>query len=212
MNRLRLIAIKNSYIPNQPYESFAQGLKNRSNDVQEVALKAFLHNSIVFPASSTDRLHAMLDDVNLVNHSCKPNAERYWNALEQKVELRAAVEIAGGEEITISYFNPFQAREKRRSDLRLECKCSAYSLNGSDMSTFEQRVQILEKAFATLEKFQTQYLISDLRYGRFERFGEELAATVANDPRSDEVLLAARKTIAVVSEKFGINNIKLADS
>lgn len=59
------------------------------------------------------------------NHSCKPNALPVSAGLNQWV--RALSKIPAGEEITISYINPLETREKRRSWLKsnwdFDCEC-----------------------------------------------------------------------------------------
>lgn len=208
MNRLRLIAFKNGYISDQSEENFAEGLQNRGSEAQEAAMAVFFHKSIYISTCSRDQLLGIFDEMDLINHSCIPNAEQYWNEVERKMELRATIKIERDNEILISYVNPFQAREKRHSDLGFECKCPPCSLHGFELSTFEQRIEILQKAFAILRAFQMQYFHNT----EFEKASEGLIAAIAADPRADDVLIAAKNTIEIVANKFRCNILKLVKS
>jgi hypothetical protein len=73
---------------------------------------------------------------------------------------------------------------------------------------FEQRIQMLQKAFIALSEFQTQYFHST----EFEEASEGLSAAIATDPRTEDALTAAKNTIEVITKNLGINSIKLAES
>jgi hypothetical protein len=66
------------------------------------------------------------------NHSCRHNADWYWNHQEQKMEVQAVADIAAGQEIYISYLSPdvlLKPRLDRRTHLKTThsfyCKCGA---------------------------------------------------------------------------------------
>lgn len=63
-----------------------------------------------------------------INHSCRSNAASQWDWTLLAHKLWAVRDIAAGEEITISYFDPIQTlRERQRyakEALGFECACS----------------------------------------------------------------------------------------
>ncbi|KAK5135874.1 hypothetical protein LTR08_004523 [Meristemomyces frigidus] len=67
-----------------------------------------------------------------MNHSCLPNAHHEWNAEACKLDVYARSDIQAGEEITISYIDPLQSRERRVGALQtgydFQCDCVACDL------------------------------------------------------------------------------------
>ena len=68
-------------------------------------------------------------EASLLNHSCCPNALYSWNKDLGRIVVHAMVDISAGEEITISYIQPFLPRVYRQAILReydgFECQCPA---------------------------------------------------------------------------------------
>ena len=60
------------------------------------------------------------------NHSCQPNCAVFFD--NETVTIRTVMPIRKGEEITISYYSPFDTREQRQQDLLngffFKCVCS----------------------------------------------------------------------------------------
>ncbi|KAJ0345382.1 hypothetical protein COL154_007808 [Colletotrichum chrysophilum] len=67
-------------------------------------------------------------NISKINHSCRSNAASQWDWVLLAHRLWAVRDIAVGEEITISYFDPIQTlRERQRyakETLGFECACS----------------------------------------------------------------------------------------
>lgn len=45
--------------------------------------------------------------ISRINHSCRPNANNYWNETKQMGIVHAIKDISAGEEILISHINPY---------------------------------------------------------------------------------------------------------
>ncbi|KAI8239899.1 hypothetical protein K4K55_001391 [Colletotrichum sp. SAR 10_96] len=67
-------------------------------------------------------------NISKINHSCRSNAASQWDWDLLAHRLWAVRDIAAGEEITISYFDPIQTLRERqryaRETLGFECTCS----------------------------------------------------------------------------------------
>jgi hypothetical protein len=67
-------------------------------------------------------------DAARINHSCRPNAHKSWNANIGRITVHAVRDIEQGEEITISYLDKTIEYAKRQSVLRtqfnFDCRCS----------------------------------------------------------------------------------------
>lgn len=70
-----------------------------------------------------------------INHSCRPNAYHAWNATTGKEMIHASSPIEQGEEIFITYIEPYRARHARRAELQMKfkfiCECSLCSVEDS---------------------------------------------------------------------------------
>lgn len=70
---------------------------------------------------------AVFGEVSRINHACAPNAAFAWNEALGRETVHAVRGIARGEEVTISYCDPFHGREMRRWLLRqygFQCRCA----------------------------------------------------------------------------------------
>ncbi|PHH81042.1 hypothetical protein CDD80_4346 [Ophiocordyceps camponoti-rufipedis] len=92
--------------------------------------------SIVFP------------EISRLNHDCRPNAEYYFNANTLTQSVVATTTITPGMEITISYIDVSQPRDKRLSQLRnwgIECSCKACTQSSTLVEASDARLaQIAE--------------------------------------------------------------------
>lgn len=87
------------------------------------------------------------------NHSCRPNAEYFWNKDDNCQDLRAIKKIDDGKEITISYIiglkNPL-TRDGRRLHLKntfnFDCQCEVCCLSGKPLEKDEKlRFKVMEE-------------------------------------------------------------------
>ncbi|KAJ3768923.1 hypothetical protein FB446DRAFT_649562 [Lentinula raphanica] len=61
-----------------------------------------------------------------MNHSCRPNVERYWDMASFSMQLRASRKIARDEELTVTFINPLEpyaVRQKQLSLFDIKCSC-----------------------------------------------------------------------------------------
>ncbi|PFH58247.1 hypothetical protein XA68_13980 [Ophiocordyceps unilateralis] len=89
--------------------------------------------SVVFPeiavcCTSLTRDTRLLTKRQRLNHDCRPNAEYYFNSRTLTQDVVASTTIHPGTEITISYIDVSQPRDKRVSQLAnwgINCSCHA---------------------------------------------------------------------------------------
>jgi hypothetical protein len=144
--------------------------------------------------------------LNLANHSCAPNADRYWNEDQKKMELRATIKIKPGEEVMVSYIDQFKDRSKRHSDLHFDCECLVCSLEGPQLYDWEKRLEIVRSSFQTLEELQLQYL----RGTDFEKGSTGLISAIAEDPRTENAIQAAENVVTIINQELGLVSRRLA--
>ncbi|KAJ3933037.1 MAG: hypothetical protein NXY57DRAFT_1000389 [Lentinula lateritia] len=63
-----------------------------------------------------------------LNHSCRPNVERYWDMPSFSMQLRAMRKISNDEELTVSYINqlePYAVRQKNLKLFDIVCTCQS---------------------------------------------------------------------------------------
>ncbi|KAF9065431.1 hypothetical protein BDP27DRAFT_59429 [Rhodocollybia butyracea] len=61
-----------------------------------------------------------------INHSCRPNLERYWDMASFSMQLRATRKISRGEELTLSFIDqlqPFAVRKEKLKQFDIVCSC-----------------------------------------------------------------------------------------
>jgi len=81
-----------------------------------------------------------------MNHSCLPNSFHYWNEKLGQHVVHVIKDVSAGEELTIAYVQPVQARTARRGQLRakygFDCGCAACDLSTVFGRESEQRREI----------------------------------------------------------------------
>eukprot|EP00092_Neocalanus_flemingeri_P027959 GFUD01030354.1.p1 GENE.GFUD01030354.1~~GFUD01030354.1.p1 ORF type:complete len:379 (+),score=83.31 GFUD01030354.1:141-1139(+) len=88
------------------------------------------------------------------NHSCRPNAECFWNRATSTRDIRAIKTIMKGEEITTVYGSECLPMKERKNFLRknwnFDCSCETCELKENDLETDDNR----RRKFKLLEKEQ----------------------------------------------------------
>jgi len=88
------------------------------------------------------------------NHSCRPNAENFWNRATGTRDVRAIKTILKGEEITTVYGSECLPMKERKQFLRknwnFDCSCQTCELKDKDLETDDNR----RRKFKQLEKEQ----------------------------------------------------------
>ena len=90
-----------------------------------------------------------------LNHSCRPNCERWWND-ERKIEtLYALHDISTDEELTVYYTNIVLCRDERQARLdenwRFVCLCECCRLTGEQRILSDSRRERVKKTTESLE-------------------------------------------------------------
>jgi|ERR1712192_61226 len=92
------------------------------------------------------------------NHSCRPNAQFFWNIDTNTRDVRALRKINPGEEITLSYFGMTKPRDERRSQLKdifnFDCNCEACDLTEAEISRESKNMEEYRKEMLRKEQFQ----------------------------------------------------------
>ena len=94
------------------------------------------------------------------NHSCRPNAQRFWNEDTDTRDLRALRKIKQGEEITLSYSVNLgiESRERRRSELKedfnFNCNCKACDLTEEEIKEETKVIEEFNEKWKRHEDFK----------------------------------------------------------
>jgi hypothetical protein len=106
----------------------------------------------------------VFDKLSHVNHSCRPNAERWWDPDRGMETLYAVREIQENDEITVAYtWCSGKSREERQSYLlrgwRFECHCECCALTGNDRTLSDKRRRLIGKVDDMVGAYDPQKLI-----------------------------------------------------
>jgi hypothetical protein len=92
--------------------------------------------------------HAVLPEIAMMNHDCRPNAAYFWDEETLSHYVHATQTIYPGQEITITYINNERSREKRMENLKanwgFDCDCSSCSAHPSFYAESDSRIQRME--------------------------------------------------------------------
>jgi hypothetical protein len=97
-----------------------------------------------YPLGSNSGVGAIFPVTARINHSCRPNAQQWWNPRLEKETVHAVREIKEGEEITMSYIQG-GASSVRQSELRdhfgFQCTCELCSLPSDLLRISDKRLE-----------------------------------------------------------------------
>lgn len=103
-------------------------------------------------------------EVARLNHDCRPNAVYYIDPTTLMHITNAVRAIEPGEEITLSYLDPFGSREERQKQLHktwgFECKCSQCSIPAEEHEHSETRLNEIKWIEAKLTDYSEHRGIS----------------------------------------------------
>jgi len=113
-----------------PTYSLPEGLSDISADRVKQLVAIFENNAFDIPGSSSGVPGAgIFLQGTRIHHSCLPNVSHSWNKQLNAKVFHALRDLEKGEELTISYILPFQAREARQRYLLEKhgyvCQCVA---------------------------------------------------------------------------------------
>ena len=88
-------------------------------------------NTNSVPAGEGERIRGIFPTISRVCHSCYPNSTTNWNPHKCGESIYCLKKIAPGEEILISYTEPYLSRAERKYRLRIgfnfDCQCELCS-------------------------------------------------------------------------------------
>ncbi|MCJ1323398.1 hypothetical protein MMC10_000058 [Thelotrema lepadinum] len=74
-------------------------------------------------------INIVLPEISRLNHDCRPNAHYYFDTEALTHHVQALRTISPGEELTITYIDPVQSRQRRQGELHwnwgFNCSCSS---------------------------------------------------------------------------------------
>jgi hypothetical protein len=108
-------------------------------------------NTNCFGLGCNSTLSGVFDKLSSLNHSCRPNAERWWDPERGVETLYALRGIEENEEITIAYTGVAGKTRAERKVLlkrgwRFECNCECCGLTGSARELSDKRRQLIQEA------------------------------------------------------------------
>ncbi|KAM0451340.1 hypothetical protein ACHAO4_006015 [Trichoderma viride] len=93
-------------------------------------------------------------DASRINHSCRPNTHKSWNANLQRLTVHAVRDIERGEEITVSYLGEVMGYIERQMILkerfRFDCGCDRCSTTQFQRLKSDSRIRTIQQAHAIL--------------------------------------------------------------
>ena len=92
-----------------------------------------------------------------LNHSCRPNADWFWNEDTNTLDVRAVRKIKAGEEITLCYITLWARKERRtelKQDWNFDCDCEACDLTKEQIEDEAESIAAYEKERAKKERIE----------------------------------------------------------
>ncbi|KAF2726847.1 SET domain-containing protein [Polyplosphaeria fusca] len=97
---------------------------------------------------SSSMTHAVLPEIAMLNHDCRPNAAYFFDEETLSHHVHATQTIFPGEEITITYINNERSRDRRVKNLKqnwgFECSCSSCSAHPDLVAESDARLAQME--------------------------------------------------------------------
>lgn len=197
VSRLRLLAVNMQLKANNiPSGGFVGDFQGNFPNAHYTMLTISQRVGIRYTTAGVKR-KGWFKDLCMLNHSCLPNAERYWNEVEQMMELRATQDIASKAEILVSYTDNLQPRKERHKSLGFECKCSACTLHGEDLEVSEGVLRVIRELVMVVQQFETKYL---KRYEMNSEEDKEVISAINSDEGLVETVKAAGKVIRLMAD------------
>lgn len=107
-------------------------------------------NTNAFEISIDDHMyHAVLPEIAMMNHDCRPNAAYFWDEETLSHYVHATQTIYPSEEITITYIDNERSRDKRVHNLQrnwgFQCSCSSCSAHPEFVAESDKRLEEMEE-------------------------------------------------------------------
>lgn len=162
----RYLDLHNKYDDDET--TWSVGMKQRFTAILQAT------NQMTFPNISQEkafRVVAIMDTnefqngvclkMSRFNHSCRPNAQYFWNVDTNTRDVRALRKIKQGEEITLSYIHTMiGSREERRTKLKdgfnFDCSCEACDLTEAEIQREIESIDEYKEEKQKKEELQDQ--------------------------------------------------------
>lgn len=142
---------------------------------------------------------ALFPEIAMLNHDCRPNAAYFFDEQTMAHHIHAIRTIYPGEEITITYIDNEQQRDRRMQKLKrnwgFDCGCSTCTAHSSLTAESDGRLQQIK----TLSKLLDDW--SETSHATPE--AAELLISLIQQERLDASLATAYKHAAEVYSSFG---------
>jgi hypothetical protein len=104
---------------------------------------------------SGETQHAVLPEIAMMNHDCRPNAAYFWDEETLSHYVHATQTIYPGQEITITYINNERSRFARMDNLEynwgFKCSCSSCSAHPQLVAESDARIVQMQELAAKLD-------------------------------------------------------------
>ena len=98
---------------------------------------------------------ALLPEIAMMNHDCRPNAAYFWDTRTMTHYVHAIQDILPGEELTISYIDSEKDRARRMKLLKrnwgFQCSCSACTAHPELVAESDSRLHQIASLYKALD-------------------------------------------------------------
>ncbi|RYO73756.1 hypothetical protein DL766_000568 [Monosporascus sp. MC13-8B] len=125
---------------------------------EEKVYKIFKTNSFRTGAHDGESdFHSTFTEVSRLNHDCRPNCAYYFDHTTFAHKVIAVRDIAPGEELTISYYDPLQPSSERRQRLSRDwgfaCSCRSCTAGTQQIAESDKRIEEVHQLWKELDDY-----------------------------------------------------------
>lgn len=167
-------------------------------------IAAFWDRSIR-PLAGSD-IRGLFPGVSFIKHSCHANAEAVWHGEKNQMAVRAIVDVQKGQEITVSYTDPYDTKAKRHEALGFQCYCKICKYTGKEAARQDELRGQVHKALAMVADFSEQYRsIIDAGPDWSEKNGGEIMRAVGTPKYETMKKIVVRAMESCAKEEGGLD-------
>jgi len=105
--------------------------------VPKQAYRIFISNALPQGRGAEATGAGVYETLCKINHSCLPSCHFSWNSNQREEVVHAVRDIPAGEELSVTYIEPFASRDARRRRLQdrfgFLCACPSCATEGNDL-------------------------------------------------------------------------------
>ncbi|KAK2604630.1 hypothetical protein N8I77_007543 [Diaporthe amygdali] len=124
---------------------------------EERVYKIFATNNFRTKFTNGNDFHSTFTEVSRLNHDCRPNSGYHFDASTLSQNVYAARDIRTGEELSIAYYDPLQARAARRHQLQshwgFQCTCKHCTADPELVAKSDQRIEQIHALWRDLDDY-----------------------------------------------------------